>query len=154
VQNAVDPGHRSRRERTVTSAAGPQEMSVEVVDVGGGEFGQVEVAEVRPEVAVDDGAGVAHRGGRPVGRGGLEPSVEQISERAGADPGTTGLSHKVLELAAGEPLGAVDGLAQPPWAPCSRIGAQVDAKLPRVAAARAHRARSRDRRLYAEVVDK
>jgi hypothetical protein len=83
----VNADHRARSEGAAFPATCPQEIPVEVVDVGGVQLGQVEVAEVRPEVAVDDGAGVAHGGGRPAGRCGLEPLVEQIRERAGPDAG-------------------------------------------------------------------
>ena len=100
--------------------------------VRGGQLGRVEMAEVRLEVALDDGACVGHRRGRPPGRG-LEPSVEQIGERAGSDPSPSGLGLHDLELATGEPPGAVDGLALPSGAPGSRIGAQVEAELPGVA---------------------
>ena len=93
MKHAVDAGHRSRSERAVFSATGPQEVRVEVVDVRCGELGQVEVTEVWPEVALDDGARMAHRGGRPAGRGGFEPPVEQVAEGAGPDLGPTGLDH-------------------------------------------------------------
>jgi hypothetical protein len=43
----------------------------------GGQFGQLEVAEARPQVALDDRANVAHRRGRPSGR------LRQASGRAG-----------------------------------------------------------------------
>ena len=67
---------------------------------------------------------------------------QEATERVGA-----GLGHQVLLLAAGEPLGAVDGLAEPPRGPRLRIGTQVDPELPGVAAPQAHRARSHVRRL-------
>ena len=56
VEHAVDPGHRSRREGAVVAATGPKVVRVEVVDVRSGQLGQVEVAEVRLEVALDDRA--------------------------------------------------------------------------------------------------
>src|SRR6266511_780996 len=67
VQDAVDAGDRSRRERTVPSPTGPHEMTVEVVDVGRSQLGDIEVAEVRLEIALDDGVSVAGRGYRPAG---------------------------------------------------------------------------------------
>jgi hypothetical protein len=98
----VDAGDRPWRERAVASAAGTQEEPVEVVDVCRGELGHVQMAEMRGEIAVDHGAGVAGSGYCPAGRCGLEPAVKQIGEGAGSDPGPTSLGDQVLELPAGE----------------------------------------------------
>jgi hypothetical protein len=127
VKHAVDAGDGSVGERPVVPAAGSQEVGVEVVDIGSHELGQVEVADVRLEVAVDDGAGVAHCRGRPAGRGGLEPLVEQTRECAGSYPSPTGLGHQLLKLSAGEAIGAVDRLGQPSLPPSIGVDALVDA---------------------------
>ena len=147
----MDAGDGPRGERPVVPAAGPQQVRVEVVDVRSGQLGQVEVAEMRLEMALDDGAGMAHGGSEPARRRGLDPLVEQVSERAGPDPSAARLGDQLLELPASEPAGAMDGLAEPSRPPRRRIGAEVDTELPGVATTKAHRARSHDRRLYAGV---
>jgi hypothetical protein len=43
----------------------------------------------------------------PSRKSSLKPLVEQVGKRAGPDPGPAGLDYQVLELSAGEALGAV-----------------------------------------------
>jgi hypothetical protein len=93
VKHTVDAGHRSGGGGPVVSATRPQEVCVEVVNVRGGEFGQVEVAKVRPQVALDDRARVAHGGGGPPRRRRVEPLVKQLPDRARPDPSSAGLGH-------------------------------------------------------------
>jgi hypothetical protein len=109
---------------------GTQEVSVEVVDVRSGQLRQVEVAEMRLEMALDDGADMAHGGSRRARGRGLDPLVEQVGERASPDPSAARLGDQLLELLASEPTGAIDGLAEPSLPPRRRIGAEVDAELP------------------------
>jgi hypothetical protein len=85
MEHSMDPGHGSWGEGR-SSRRCPQEMRVEVIDIRGGQLGQVEVAEVRLQVALDDRPRVAHDGGGPPGRCRLEPVVEQVSQCAGPDP--------------------------------------------------------------------
>jgi hypothetical protein len=144
VEHAVDAGHGSRGERAVVSATSPQEVGVEVVDVRGGELGEIEVTEVRLDVAVDDGSRMAHRGSRPACGRGPEPLIEKVSKRPGPDPSPAGLGDEVLELPTGEALGAMDRPAEPPGAPRLRIGAEIDPELPGVGTGKAHRAGSHD----------
>ena len=54
VKHGVDASDRSWSKWTVVSPSCPKEVGVEVVDVRSGELGQVEVAEVRLEVALHD----------------------------------------------------------------------------------------------------
>jgi hypothetical protein len=90
---------------------------------------------MRLEMALDDGTGVAHGGSGPARGRGLDPLVEQLSERAGPDPSAARLGDQVLELLASVPAGAMDGLAEPSRPPRRRIGAK----------GRRGAARSRDR---------
>lgn len=60
MDHAVDPGDRSRSERALVATTGSQEVGVEVIDVRGGQFGQVHVAEVGLQVAIDDRSRMAH----------------------------------------------------------------------------------------------
>jgi hypothetical protein len=67
VQDAVHPSDRPWRERDTISSPTATEVAVEVVDVLRCQVDDVEVAEIRLEMAVDDRACVTHGGGCPTG---------------------------------------------------------------------------------------
>ena len=135
VQHAMDPGDRPRCERLVAPSAPAQEVGVEVVDVLGGDLAHAQMPEVRIQVAVDDGPGVG--GGRdgPARGSDLEPVLEQVGDGAGPEPSPPCLLRQVLELRAGEPLRAVNGLGEPALLAGDRVDPHIDPKLPDVLAA-------------------
>ena len=102
MQHDVHPMNGARREWSTISTAGAQQVSVEVVDVDGGQLVHRQMAEQRLEMMLDDAAGLTQRRGRPRRRRMRQPAVEQIGDRAGAKPGVAGLLDEL-----GEPSGGV-----------------------------------------------
>lgn len=90
--------------------------------------------EVRLQMEVDDRARVAQRWGRPARRGRIEPTLQQVGERAGANPSLSDLDEEILELATSEALRPVYGLGDPPLVTAS-VDPLVDAELPGIPAA-------------------
>ena len=122
----MDPVHRARRQRLPLSAAPPQEIGVEVIDVHGGQLGDGMVAEMRYQVAAQQAAGLTNGRGRPAGRRRGEPSFQQLGDRAGVDPGSLCFLDQGAELLVGVAAAAVHGAGGPAFLTGVGVAAQVD----------------------------
>ena len=81
ADDPVDSQHRLRRQRPAVHAAFGHEGAVEAFEVERGELGELDVAEVRSDVAAGLVAVVADRAGLHVGAGQtVEPEVEVLDE--------------------------------------------------------------------------
>jgi hypothetical protein len=73
---------------------------------------------------------MAHSGQSPPGRGGLEPSVQEVSQRARSEACVAGLLDQLLELCLRESPAAVDRPGRPPLPAGLGVSSQVQAELP------------------------
>jgi hypothetical protein len=109
--------------------------AVEELDVGdaaaaGGQLVHRQVPQERLEVTLDDAAVLAQRRSRPAGRGVGQPTLEQVGDRPGSQPGIPGLLDELVQLSSGVPSGAVNGLGCPPLFTGVGVDTEVDAQLP------------------------
>jgi hypothetical protein len=135
MQHDVHTMHRPRRHRSAVGSASAQQMPVHVVDVDGGQLVHRQMTEQRLEMTLDHAAVLAQRRRRPCRRGVGQPAVQQIGDRAGAQPGVAGLLDEDGQFAGGVTARAVHGLGRPALAAGVGVDAEVDAQLPAVGAA-------------------
>lgn len=114
MEHHVDAVDRTRPERPAVAAPAAEEVAVEVVDIGGRQLLDGDVAEIGGEVAVDDRAGLGGGGRGPVGRGGGEPALQKLGHRAAPEPGVGDLGGQFGQALAGVALAAVHRGGRPP----------------------------------------
>jgi hypothetical protein len=129
----VNPSDRARRERTTVLASVGEQPPVVPVERCRRELVQANVAECRPEVALDVAGHLACRLRREVDPSQLEPPVEQLPHR-GVCPGrqaALGLDDHLVEHAPRLALAAAHRLRGIALLAAHRVDAQVHPELPR-----------------------
>jgi hypothetical protein len=130
----MDACHPARCQRRAVAATAVHQVPVQVVDVGGREFADRQVAKMRFEVMLDDAEVLASRARRPLRRRGGHPPVKQVVDGAGAHFAVLGLASELGELRVGIALGAPHSRRRPPLLAGVGVDTQVHTELPAIGA--------------------
>jgi len=114
-------------------------VRVKVVDLGGRELGDSEMAEVGLQVVLEEAPRLPKRARGPVSQSGGKPSIEQLRHTASAHAHVAGLGEKALELLARLAFAAPNRSRDPALSAARGVDARVNAQLPAVRTAFANR---------------
>ena len=130
MQHDVNPVNRGWAQRPLVATTAAQHVRIDVVDVSRGQFGDLDVAEVREEMAAHQAAGLPHRRRRPRGRRRSHPPIEELTNGSCSHATALSVLDQLGQRGRRRPSAAVHGPRGVPTSSGVRIEAEVDPQLP------------------------